>query len=89
MYHGEIQHLGRPHFHARYADGEASIEIETLGVLAGGLPQRALRLVKEWGWSTGTSCEITGRAPAAMSRCSRLSRSAERLRFPACEALRF
>ena len=49
MYHDEIHHLGRPHFHARYGDDEASIEIETLGVLAGALPQRALRLVKEWG----------------------------------------
>ena len=49
MYHDEIQHLGGPHFHARYGDDEASIEIETLGVLAGALPQRALRLMKECG----------------------------------------
>ena len=48
MYHDEIVHLGRPHFHARYADDEASIEIETLSVLAGELPQRALRLVRDW-----------------------------------------
>jgi hypothetical protein len=48
MYHDEIHHLGRPHFHARYADDEASIEIETLSVLAGELPQRALRLVRDW-----------------------------------------
>ena len=32
-----------PHFHARYGDDEASIDVETLSVLAGALPQRALR----------------------------------------------
>lgn len=48
MYHDEIHHLGRPHFHARYGDDEASIEIETIEVLAGGLAPRALRLVNEW-----------------------------------------
>ena len=48
MYHHEIHHLGRPHFHARAGEDEASIEIENLVVLAGGLPQRALRLVNEW-----------------------------------------
>jgi hypothetical protein len=49
MYHDEIQHLGRPHFHAGYAGDEASIDIEDLEVLAGRLPPRALRLVVEWG----------------------------------------
>jgi Domain of unknown function (DUF4160) len=48
MYHDEIHHLGRPHFHARYGDDEASIDIETLAVIAGGLPGRAVRLVTEW-----------------------------------------
>ena len=48
MYHDEIHHLGRPHFHARYGEDEASIEIETLSLLAGELPPRALRLVVEW-----------------------------------------
>ncbi len=48
MYHDELPHPGRPHFHATYAEHEASIEIETLAVLAGGLPKRALRLVLEW-----------------------------------------
>jgi hypothetical protein len=48
MYHDEIHHLGRPHFHARYGDDEASLTIETVEVLAGGLPLRALRLVRDW-----------------------------------------
>lgn len=37
-----------PHFHALYAEHEASIAIETLDVLAGSLPDRAERLVLEW-----------------------------------------
>jgi hypothetical protein len=48
MYHDEIHHLGRPHFHARYGDDEASLTIETVEVLAGGLSPRALRLVRDW-----------------------------------------
>jgi hypothetical protein len=37
-----------PHFHARYSEFEATFEIETLDVLEGQLPTRALRLVQEW-----------------------------------------
>jgi hypothetical protein len=48
MYHDEIHHQGRPHFHARYGDDEASIDIETLELIAGELPRRALRLIAEW-----------------------------------------
>jgi hypothetical protein len=48
MYHDEIHHLGRPHFHARYGDDEASIDIETLAIIAGELPPRAARLVTDW-----------------------------------------
>jgi len=48
MYHDESHHLGRPHFHAQYGDDEASIDIEDLGIIAGRLPARALRLVVEW-----------------------------------------
>jgi hypothetical protein len=36
------------HFHARYGEHEAKIDLSTLGVLAGSLPPRALRLVREW-----------------------------------------
>ncbi|MGH2761257.1 MAG: DUF4160 domain-containing protein [Thermoleophilaceae bacterium] len=37
-----------PHFHARYAGEEAVIAIATREVIAGSLPGRALRLVREW-----------------------------------------
>ncbi len=45
MYYAEH---GVPHFHALYAGQDASITIGTLDVLAGSLPDRALRLVREW-----------------------------------------
>lgn len=48
MYHDEAHHRGRPHFHATYGDDEASVDIESLEILAGELPPRAKRLVIEW-----------------------------------------
>jgi Domain of unknown function (DUF4160) len=48
MYHDEIHHHGRPHFHAYYAGATASFDIENLTVIAGGLPPRGRRLVVEW-----------------------------------------
>jgi Domain of unknown function (DUF4160) len=45
MYYGDHP---PPHFHARYGDESAKIEIATGDVLAGGLSVRALRLVREW-----------------------------------------
>lgn len=48
MYHEEGHHLGRPHFHASYAEDEASIDLEDMTLIAGRLPPRALRLVVEW-----------------------------------------
>jgi hypothetical protein len=48
MYCDEAHDMGRPHFHARYGDDEASVGIETLDVIAGELPARARRLVVEW-----------------------------------------
>ena len=51
-----------PHFHARYGEFEATIDIGTLAVLQGQLPRRALNLVQEWAtihreefWRTGGS----------------------------------
>jgi len=38
-----------PHFHAQYNEYQASISIETLGLLEGILPSRILSLVVEWG----------------------------------------
>ena len=37
-----------PHFHAKYAEHEAVLEIDTLEVFQGQLPRRALSLVREW-----------------------------------------
>ena len=48
MYHDESHHLGRPHFHARYGDDEASVDIATVAVIVGELPPSAWRLVSEW-----------------------------------------
>jgi hypothetical protein len=42
------QDHGPPHFHALYAEHEALIDIRTLDVIEGGLPRRALALVREW-----------------------------------------
>lgn len=37
-----------PHFHAEYSEREVLVVIETLEVLRGSLPRRALALVLEW-----------------------------------------
>jgi hypothetical protein len=37
-----------PHFHAEYAEHEARIDIDSLAVLSGELPPRAMGLVAEW-----------------------------------------
>lgn len=45
MYYGDHP---PPHFHARYGGESAKIEIASGEVIAGSLPVRALRLVREW-----------------------------------------
>mgnify|MGYP001168714608 CR=1 FL=1 len=37
-----------PHFHALYGEHEVQVDIQTLQVLAGHLPRRALAMVLEW-----------------------------------------
>ena len=37
-----------PHFHAAYAEYEARVDINTLTLISGQLPSRALDLVTEW-----------------------------------------
>ena len=37
-----------PHFHARYAEYEAQIDIRAMAVLEGSLPRRARSMVLEW-----------------------------------------
>ena len=39
---------GIPHFHAYYAEHAAKVAIDSLEVIEGKLPQRALALVLEW-----------------------------------------
>jgi hypothetical protein len=48
MYFNEENHPGRPHFHARYAEFAATVDIETLEPITGSLPRRADRLVLRW-----------------------------------------
>jgi hypothetical protein len=56
---------------------EASLTIETVEVLAGALPPRALRLVTEWASDHQESCGRTGIARAGTSRCVGSSRFAD------------
>lgn len=59
-----------PHFHAEYGGDEALISIDTLDVIAGTLPSRALGLVYEWAgkhraelqeaWKRAENLEPTG-----------------------------
>jgi uncharacterized protein DUF4160 len=37
-----------PHFHAEYGSAEAVLEINTLAIIAGQIPPRALGLIAEW-----------------------------------------
>lgn len=37
-----------PHFHAKYAEHEATFSIDTSHILEGSLPRRAAELVQEW-----------------------------------------
>lgn len=39
---------GPAHFHAYYGEASASIVIDTLEVLAGDLPRRAMTMILEW-----------------------------------------
>lgn len=54
MYYDEMHHRGRPHFHATYGDDEATIDLASLGIIAGGLLPRGLRLVIEWAQTHAT-----------------------------------
>lgn len=38
---------GPPHFHVKYQDFEATVNIED-GIIRGEIPRRALRLIYEW-----------------------------------------
>jgi len=64
-----------PHFHAEYAGDEALITIDTLDVMAGELPSRALGLVYEWAGKHRAELEKRGSARRTWSQLERLSRS--------------
>lgn len=47
MYFSQSEH-GVPHFHAVYAEYNGVFQIETLEMMEGDLPRRAIHLIKEW-----------------------------------------
>ncbi|HEY1932483.1 MAG TPA: DUF4160 domain-containing protein [Acetobacteraceae bacterium] len=49
-----------PHFHVRYGGQKAIVAIESLAILDGGLPPRALGLVMEWATLTVRNCARPG-----------------------------
>lgn len=61
-----------PHFHALYGEDEVLISIDTLAVLRGSLPRRALAMVLEWATlhreelRSDWSLAAAGRAPASI-----------------------
>ena len=48
MYLLDNKHHNLPHIHAKYAEFEASININNGEILAGKLPRKQLRLVQAW-----------------------------------------
>ena len=40
---------GIPHFHALYGEYNGVFELATLEMIEGDLPQRAVKMIKEWG----------------------------------------
>lgn len=48
MYAFDNRQHNRPHFHARYAEFEAVIDIENGDVLGGELPKSKMKLVQAW-----------------------------------------
>jgi hypothetical protein len=62
-----------PHFHAEYGDAEAVVNIDTLELIAGELPSRALALVIEWAvrnrkqlhqcWAAAQQGRVPGKIP--------------------------
>ncbi len=65
-----------PHFHAEYGEYEVLVSINTLAVLSGSLPARALGLVTEW--ASLRQRELL----AAWERASQLQPPAGLLRCP-------
>ena len=62
---------GPPHFHARHAEGNAKVRIDSLEVIDSRLPRRQLRFVLAW----AELHQITGVVPAPVRHFSRSNRS--------------
>ena len=67
-----------PHFHAEYGEHEVLVNINTLAILGGSLPARALGMVAEWSPCISASCWRRGKGRADSCRQGGLSRSHER-----------
>jgi len=62
-----------PHFHARYAEHEALIDIQTVTVLRGSLPKRALAMVLEWTREHQAELMAAWEAASAGMACDRIA----------------
>ena len=62
-----------PHFHAEYGSFEALIEIDTLAVIGGKLPPRALGLVMEWAACIRRNLFYFGKMPESKNLLVRLN----------------
>lgn len=58
---------GSPRFHARHADGEAKVRIDTLEEIESTLGRRQLRFVLAWAELHQTSCWRIGGSPGLVS----------------------
>ena len=61
-----------PHFHAEYAEFEARIAIETLAVLSGNLPARAMGLVIEWATLHRQELQVQWQRASELQQLSRI-----------------
>ncbi|PWB58631.1 MAG: hypothetical protein C3F17_18280 [Bradyrhizobiaceae bacterium] len=61
-----------PHFHARYAEFIAQIEIERLVIVKGSLPNPQLRMVQEWASSRREQLRAAWEACASGSNPGRI-----------------
>jgi hypothetical protein len=78
MYYDEAHHGGRPHFHAHYGDDEATIDMESLAIIAGVCLHAGGGSLSSGHERISPSYARTGFARAAISRSFPLSRCVRR-----------
>ncbi len=61
-----------PHFHAEYAEFEARVAINSLAVLTGDLPPRAMALVAEWATLHQQELQVLWERASKLEALSRL-----------------